>query len=70
MERSFLIFGVWKGGSLSMIRNGIGNTENATEEQLGIKYLFSLRQNLGAVFLQYLLQSSMAEKKVIELIIA
>lgn len=62
--------GVGKDGSLRVIRNGIGITEHASEELPGIKDLFSLRRNLNDRYHRYLLQSFMAETRVLELVSA
>lgn len=62
--------GVGKDGSLRVIRNGIGITEHAWEELPGIKDLFSLRRNLHDRYHRYLLQSFMAETRILELISA
>lgn len=62
--------GVGKDGSLRVIRNGIGITEYASEELPGIKDLFSLRRNFNDRYHRYLLQSFMAETRMLELISA
>lgn len=60
--------GVGKDGSLRVIRNGIGISEQASVELPGIKDMYSLRRRFGDRYHSYLLQSFTSETRVLELI--
>lgn len=61
--------GVGKDGSLRIIRNGIGITEQAASVDLpGIKDMYSLRRHFGDRYHSYLLQSFTSETRILELI--
>ncbi len=60
--------GVGKDGSLRIIRNGIGISEQAMAEFPGIKNMFSLRRHIGDEYHSYLMQSFTTETRTLELI--
>lgn len=60
--------GVGKDGSLRVIRNGIGISEQASVGLPGIKDMFSLRRHFGDRYHSYLLQSFTSETRVLELV--
>ncbi|GAB0498469.1 hypothetical protein MMPV_009813 [Pyropia vietnamensis] len=60
--------GAFKDGSLRVLRNGIGITEQASENLPGIKAMFSLRSSTATAFHSLLLMSFTAETRVLELV--
>lgn len=60
--------GAFKDGSLRVLRNGIGITEQASENLPGIKAMFSLRDSTATAFHSLLLLSFTAETRVLELV--
>lgn len=60
--------GMGKDGSLRVIRNGIGISEEAYVELPGIKDMYSLRRHVGDRYHSYLVQSFTSETRVLELI--
>lgn len=60
--------GLTKDGSLRIIRNGIGISEQGFIELPGIKDMFSLRRHFGDRYHSYLLQSFTSATRVLELI--
>lgn len=60
--------GVGKDGSLRVIRNGIGITEQASAELPGIKAMFSLRRHFDDEYHAYLVQSFTSETRTLELV--
>lgn len=60
--------GLAKDGSLRIIRNGIGISEQASVELPGIKDMYSLRRHFGDRYHSYLLQSFTSATRVLELI--
>lgn len=59
--------GVAKDGSLRVIRNGIGISEQASVELPGIKDIFSLRRHFGDRYHSYLMQSFASETRILGL---
>ncbi len=60
--------GMGKDGSLRVIRNGIGITEQASADLPGIKAMFSLRRHLGDEYHSFIMQSFMSETRTLELL--
>lgn len=60
--------GIGKDGSLRIIRNGIGITEQASADLPGIKAMFSLKRHIGDEYHSFIMQSFMAETRTLELL--
>lgn len=60
--------GMGKDGTLRVIRNGIGISEQAYVELPGIKDMYSLYRHFGDRYHAYLLQSFTSETRVLELV--
>lgn len=60
--------GAYKDGSLRVIRNGIGITEQASVALPGIKDMWSLRRHFGDQYHMYLVQSFATQTRVYEVI--
>jgi len=60
--------GAFKDGSLRVLRNGIGITEQASENLPGIKAMFSLRSSTATEYHSLLLMSFTGETRVLELV--
>lgn len=60
--------GMGKDGSLRIIRNGIGISEQAAADLPGIKAMFSLRRHIDDEYHSYILQSFTSETRTLELI--
>lgn len=59
-----------KDGSLRVIRNGIGISEQACVELPGIKDMWSVRRHYGDRYHAYLVQSFASETRILELVVA
>ncbi len=59
--------GSYKDGSLRVVRNGIGINELAAAELPGIKMMWSLRAQSDAAFDTYLVQSFIAETRILRI---
>lgn len=60
--------GMGKDGSLRVIRNGIGISEQASVDLPGIKSMFSLSAHVDAPYHQYLLQSFTSQTRTLKLV--
>eukprot|EP00171_Calliarthron_tuberculosum_P013989 IDg13989t1 len=60
--------GIGKDGSLRIIRNGIGISEQASADLPGIKSMFSLRRHFDDEYHSYLMQSFTSETRTLELV--